>query len=203
MWDTAEVRWFFRGPIPEEVSAWFAAERPRPEPQPPRVDHYLIVRDTDGLGIKLREGRLEIKQRYGQGATMAFAGNASGTVELWRKWGFSLTSYGLDGESFETLDTWVAVQKARQLRNYAVRGGALEAVPAFTTPGRSCSVELTEVLARDHTWWTLGFEAVGNGRHLKETLHAVARSFLAQERSPTLRTADAYGYPRWLQLLVA
>ena len=202
MWATAEVRWFFSGLTPEGVGAWFSAEMPRPDLQPSRVDHYLIVRDTDGLGIKFREGRIEVKQRYDQGVMTTFADDAAGTIELWRKWGFGLAAYARDGEIFETLDAWVAVQKARQVRNYAVMpDGKLVVVPRSTYPHRECSVELTEVLALGDAWWTLGFEAMGAESTLRETLTIVARHVLTQPNAPTLDAADAYGYPRWLQLL--
>ncbi|NIV28827.1 MAG: hypothetical protein GWN58_04720, partial [Anaerolineae bacterium] len=66
MYPTLEARWFMRGSIPHEVREWFARGEPAPIHEPPRMDHYLRLQRSNALGIKLREGRLEIKQRLHQ-----------------------------------------------------------------------------------------------------------------------------------------
>jgi hypothetical protein len=60
MFPTTEVRWFTQGVIPSEVLRWFHEERKAFEEQPLRVDYYLRIVEGESLGVKLREGRLEI-----------------------------------------------------------------------------------------------------------------------------------------------
>ena len=66
---TAEVRWFYRGPLPAAVRAWFEARGSRMAYQAPRRDRYLGL-PGDALNVKLREGRIEIKLRQRQGEVL-------------------------------------------------------------------------------------------------------------------------------------
>ncbi len=207
MLSTAEVRWFEQGEIPDHILDWFERGSAMLQPEPPRVDEYLRVRDTDGLGIKFREGRLEIKQRYGQAAVVTFAPSATGTVELWRKWGFELAEPVEGREVLKGVDAWVSVRKERWLSHYGVRcGGTLERLPTLASPATGCSVELTRVNSphirlRDQVWWTLGFEAIGGESELVDTLATVARHVLRSAAGMALSAEISYGYPRWLQLV--
>ena len=202
MWPTAEVRWFSRGVIPEDVLAWFVSDFPYLEVQPPRVDAYFPLITDDGVGIKLRERRIEIKQRYGDLGTMALAAGVVGFPELWRKWAFGLVAYGGDpGEP----DGWISVQKTRLVRNYAFLPGldTPRAVPGTFAPARGCSMELTEVAVNGTAWWTAGFEATGAESELASTLEIVARHALASSEKLRLGLDYCYGYPRWLQEVLA
>jgi hypothetical protein len=198
MLTTVEVRWFFPGEIPPPVLSWYRIGERAPERQPVRVDHYLPVLGTDGLGLKYREGRIEMKQRYEQHRDRALGDDARGTVELWKKWGFELAGDQL-GEKFAELDTWIAVRKARMMRNYEVKSnGALVAIPVGITPRLGCSVELSRVVAEETVWWTLAFEAAGREDALLTTLDRVTRHVLTHAIDFELTAADSYGYPRWL-----
>ncbi|MFN2285080.1 MAG: hypothetical protein ACK2UQ_11710, partial [Anaerolineae bacterium] len=66
MFPTVETRWFYPGIIPSDVLAWYHYGERAPEAQPTRIDYYLRLSDHGDLGIKLREGRIEIKQRAKQ-----------------------------------------------------------------------------------------------------------------------------------------
>ncbi|TFG71830.1 MAG: hypothetical protein E4H27_03810, partial [Anaerolineales bacterium] len=61
MQKSIETRWFFQGTVQPEVVRWFTT--PLALAQPPRIDTYLYSPGTHDLGVKLREGRIEIKQR--------------------------------------------------------------------------------------------------------------------------------------------
>jgi hypothetical protein len=204
MWPTAEARWFFTGEIPETVLSWFVSDFPTLEEQSTRTDRYLLIGDTDGLGVKHREGRIEVKQRFGQPRPMVFAPRAAGVVELWRKWGFGLAEYAPDGEILERQDAWVSVQKSRLTRNYRVESAdTLVAAPRSLSPVRECTVELTQVLVGDQAWWTIGFEAMGLERLLVETLTIAARHLLVGSDILDLGLENSYGYPRWLQVAMS
>jgi len=195
VWPTAEVRWFVEGRIPDDLLVWFAEGFPLLEAQPPRVDVYLPIPSDDGVGIKLREGRIEIKQRYGSLGPMIFSHGVAGIPELWRKWTFGPVMPGENG-----LDGWVGVQKIRLVRNYSVGADGEKPVPIPHTrsPERGCSVELTEATANGQVWWTMGFEATGSEAQLAPTLECVVGQMLAGCDRLWLDLDRSYGYPRWL-----
>ena len=201
MFPSMEVRWFYQGMVPAEVAEWFRSGTSQPEGQSPRVDYYLNLRGTDDLGIKLREGRLEVKQRQHQHGIQRFCEQAAGLVEHWHKWSFELSrGEGELSGSLRPISSWVAVQKERLLRKYRATGDdRLVPVPAEEYPERGCSVELSALRVEGQDWWSLCFEAFGNEPSLRQTLLLVVEEVLACERMPFQLDAKAsYGYPRWL-----
>ena len=85
MFSTVEVRWFFNAGIPKEIQYWFDQVNSLPAAQPVRTDHYLQQEENTGLGVKLREGRIEIKQRLQEFGQASFGSNVVGTIEGWSK----------------------------------------------------------------------------------------------------------------------
>ena len=57
---SAEIRWFIKGQIPSSVFDWFNGLNENYVNQPERTDYYLVLKSDDALGIKLREGKVEI-----------------------------------------------------------------------------------------------------------------------------------------------
>jgi len=56
---TAELRWFYRGTLPKVVQ-WFQQCQPAKHLAPPEERLYLYSPECEYLGIKLRQGRLEM-----------------------------------------------------------------------------------------------------------------------------------------------
>jgi hypothetical protein len=198
MFATFEVRWFGAGATPDAVAEWFAAA-PEAAAPPPRVDHYLRLPDDDSLGIKLREGRVEVKQRQGEKETAAFHARVTGAVAHWRKWSFPLVE-GVSGlaEIAETPRAWLAVQKARRLRSYALdAAGEITAVSPQDPPPQGCDWELTAVRLNGRPWWTVGFEAYGPDP--AAILHRVVAHLLAAYPPPPLTLDQSWSYPAWLR----
>jgi hypothetical protein len=204
MFATVEVRWFFEGRVPEGVAEWFRRGVYGPDEQPRRVDHYLRLGETESLGIKLREGRIEIKQRHRPHGVVRFHERAAGLVEGWRKWSLPLAGVG-EGLAHALVpdSAWMAVQKERSLRNYRLgSGGQLVPVPGVAYPGQGCGAELTTVEAGGAVWWSLAFEAFGPESSLQENLVSGIEHLFAREGVPfPLDARASYGYPRWLALL--
>lgn len=204
MFPSMEVRWFYEGAIPEQMLNWFQHGEREPEDQQRRVDHYLRLGNMDSLGIKLREGRLEIKQRQRQHGVFGFHERAAGLVEHWRKWSLELapTAGGLTS-ILAPASSWIGVQKGRRLWKYRLVGeGTLAAVPAAEFPPQGCSVELTEIHVEGQEWWSLCFEAFGDEAFLQETLMLATGHILAREGVPfILEAMDSYGYPEWLTVV--
>jgi hypothetical protein len=167
------------------------------------VDYYLRLAGGDSLGIKLREGRIEIKQRHGPTGVVRLHDRVAGQVEHWRKWTFPLdeASSELSGLLLPP-SSWIGVEKARRLRTYRVAGDdTIVAISARGYPERGCSWELTRLRVRGEAWWTLGFEAFGEQASLRERLLLVADQVLGAQEPPALEAGDSFSYPRWLSLL--
>lgn len=204
MFATVEVRWFYEGRVPVEVREWFQRGVYGPDEQPRRVDHYLRLGDTDSLGIKLREGRIEIKQRHHPHGIVHFHERAAGLVEGWRKWSLPLAEVGEGlAHALVPASAWIAVQKERSLRICRIGSdGLLIPVPGVAYPGQGCGVELTAVEVGGAVWWSLAFEAFGDGSYLQENLVSGIERLFNHEGVPFLLEAQAScGYPRWLSLL--
>lgn len=145
-----------------------------------RTDVYHVP--GPDMGIKLREGRFEVKGRTAEHGLRALAPGVSGRVESWVKWSYE-SPISFDG---------VAVAKRRSLRMIAPDGSAREPM----APG-AVGVELTTLEVRGAAWWTVGLEALDDGTgDPVERLLAAAATALAG--TPGLSAAQSAGYPAWL-----
>ncbi|MCB0824286.1 MAG: hypothetical protein KDC09_16435, partial [Bacteroidales bacterium] len=59
---TAEIRWFYKGEIPADFLKWFGGFNGLFEEQAVRTDLYLKMNENTNYGIKLREGKFEVKK---------------------------------------------------------------------------------------------------------------------------------------------
>lgn len=198
MFQTAEVRWFYPEPLPAHVIAWFCGKQSL-EPQE-RTDRYLIFPGCETVGVKVREGRFEIKALQGTGGIVRYAPHVTGRAECWVKW-----SYGdppvepwVRALQFERAD-WIDVVKARRLRSFVFDGTQVAEVPGLAQVELGATVELTRITALDRDWWALAFEAFGASQRNRETLHAVAGIFFAHNPPPVrLNVTQSCSYPTWL-----
>lgn len=196
MYSTAEVRWFRTGPITPSVEDWFGQHAPPPQPEPARVDRYLQPSGGDGLNVKLRAGRMEIKRRVSTAGQIRFTQQAAGLVERWRKWSFAIgDTPALDRYAGPTTPDWVDVRKARLLKTYSFRAGEL-ILGGSAADG--CEMELTRVEARGRTWWTLALEAFGEEATLLDNLVTAAKHVFAAPCPIHLQERDSRGYAGWL-----
>jgi hypothetical protein len=178
---------------------WFQRCEHKPEEQPRRVDYYLRHVGIDSLGIKLREGRVEVKQRYRRCGVVRFHERVAGQVEHWRKWSFGLAESDGDLPGVSTLAPfWIRVEKRRTLRKYRIVGNGVMAVREGEDFDQGCALELTSIRVGRAEWWSVGLEAFGEELVLEDALLLVAKHLLAVEEPPVLEVADSYGYPRWL-----
>jgi hypothetical protein len=203
MFATMEVRWFYEGIVSPEVREWFQQSGQEPEEQPVRIDYYLCLPNADFLGIKLREGRVEIKQRHRQHGVIHFHKRIAGMVEHWRKWSFELAEVN-DGLSnmVTPASSWIGVSKERKLRRYRMTANQVAvAVTAEEHRDQGCDLELTTISVGGKDWWSLGFEAFGSEAILQETLLLVAKQVLAVGEPPILDVRDSCSYPKWLAMI--
>jgi hypothetical protein len=153
------------------------------------------------VGIKLREGRLEIKERRQQHGTIRLHPQASGTLEAWYKWSFPLAEgEGLLPKSGEAKASWTRVWKERSLHRYRLAGDRSPSTGSQGEwPVQAVDLELTGLKLRGQPWWTLGLEAYGQGENLHQNLMLVAAVVLSGDLPLTLKAQDSYAYPEWLE----
>jgi hypothetical protein len=58
-------------------------------------------------------------------------------------------------------------------------------------------MKLNKVVLEDDLWWTLGFEAFGSMKRVKNSLKSVA-TLLASRQAPKLDGCLIASYPEWL-----
>lgn len=207
---SAEVRWFFEGPVPDEIERWFCRGDLLARAEP-REDHYLAFPASLGLNVKLREGRLEVKSLVKSLGARTVAADVAGNVEMWEK------RIGGDAAvlEFERLRTsaphlWIAARKARTLRTFSLDGDSIKEIAAgkvFLSDG--CNVELTKIKVHESAYWSFAFEAFGDPARVEATLQTVAAQVLSDNHRPRLfktrtSSADSFSaansssYPTWL-----
>lgn len=189
---TAEVRWFSAGPLPESATRWLEGlGAPLGAPEE-RVDDYWVL-GRDDLGIKLRQGRFEVKGRVAEQGERDFPPRARGDVEEWVKWSLG------PGEAPAAAAPSIAVHKRRWQRRWGP-GDPPVPVGLFEPWPLSCALELAEVRAGGHVAWSVGLEALPGDAPGIRLLVAVGRRALASFPLPLDGDASR-SYPAWLRSL--
>ena len=125
------------------------------------------------------------------------AGRARGRLESWQKW-----SFPCDQPSQGRGDPagWRLVSKRRRVSWFSLADGSVR--PYVTGPGEmpGCAVELTDIHIGGEAWWTLGFEATGPARGLRNELQAAAALVFAQALPGGVELVmdDSRSYLQWL-----
>jgi hypothetical protein len=198
-----EVRWIFPGRMEREVAGWFGRF---PAGTESREDTYLLDPQVHGLSVKIRGGgALEVKAYCGSPGMLEVADRARGRMESWQKWSFPFSPPSGDKDNppsgdRDNLPGWMPVHKRRRISQFSSAGGAAVAcVPGLGQQPR-CRVELTEVRARGHDWWTLGFEAGGPADLLRGELEATAALVFARPLPGGIvpGPADSGSFAEWL-----
>jgi hypothetical protein len=207
---SAELRWFFPGQVPADVAKWFRCGELWAR-QPERTDEYLLLPGCETAGVKLREGRFEVKARTVAPHAVEVAPRVRGYRDAWVKWSRAVEDAALARSFLRAGDErWLGVRKQRVLRGFSLDGpqgaGAPREVSAGAVrPARGCGVEITEVTVAGldpPRWWTLGleaFDASGASGDPGPCLDAVALAFFAAAPPPVELELDASrSYASWL-----
>ena len=188
MLTSLEIRWFYAGKLPAAISDWFGQDELGGKLQAPeeREDVYLYSPECEYLGIKLRQGRLEIKWRNAELDIVRLEQGVEGKLEKWGKWMCEDPSQ----ESFKPEDvlgksSWVSVKKVRLQRLYD-----------------SCAMEITQLNVKGNDWWSLAFETLGAEASKLEQLKTIATQAFETYNGSQLQAQDSYAYPRWLCLVI-
>ena len=192
---TLEVRWFFSGSIPPEFNRWFASLGDL-RSMDARVDYYLLGTGPS-LGVKVREGSLEIKQRKQENGRKVFAPAFSGMVEHWNKWQVAISAAEI--ESIQRDLGWLAVEKTRQQYAFTLpENGRIFVRDPMDFPLNGGGVELTQIRLGRQPWWTFGAEVFGEPHLLSDILEQVIGYAIERDLELHLETASSISYPAWL-----
>jgi hypothetical protein len=218
-WSTLEVRWFRPGSLAESgssVEAWFRSRpgygrgEPGPivwAPAPPawRQDYYLLVPGHDDMGIKWREGRLEIKGRQAAQGHRVFAPGIEGQSEHWLKWSYAGAPIErrFGGLFRARAAPGVITVEKRRLQRYLrlYMSGAVVEVGPGDQRERGIDVELAQVRIAgtpSELYWTLAFEAFPGDAETSGRFAQVVRCFLEGCSALPLSADRSMSYPRWL-----
>jgi hypothetical protein len=209
VWYTAEARWFIPETLPDAVLDWFSAGQAL-ESGGVQVHEYLLFPDCDSVGVKLREGRLEIKARQGASQPLLRYPGINGRTEQWVKW--SLADEGLQAldQALHQSGPWLKVRKERFLRRFSAERGRLMEVTTRQgpLPVVGCNIEVTriDVGANPRFWFSLGLEAFGPATVTVRILDDALVLFFNEHGcvpGTTLSEYESARYPAWLAKLAA
>jgi hypothetical protein len=210
---TIETRWFFDGDSGHHpaLRRWFETCAPFPRRADVRAprwtgraggapDIYLLMPGCADMGIKWREGMLQIKGRVEDLGTRHMGTRHRGRVQRWVKWTYeevpaayrSLFSSG----ATHGLAT-AAVHKTRALRMISLDAGE----PVEVMPGgvlrRGVGYEMTDLELDGGRCCSIAFEAFPDDAVTAAGFDTVVTGFL-DELPVALDAGASMSYPDWL-----
>jgi hypothetical protein len=216
-----EVRWFFKeaidqypalrswvettNPIEREASVAAPAWKGRLNGKP---DVYLLVPGYADMGIKWREGQLQIKGLKSPLGTQLFNGRRQGRVERWIKWSY-------EGEPIQlAFAQWfrdvggagprvIEVFKTRCLRKARIdpQSGQAREVNADEHIERGCALEVSDLRVGADSYCSIAFEAFPDDSAMHADFTSFVNSFLENLPDVALSESNSMGYPAWLHTL--
>ena len=210
---TIETRWFFEGESERypRLRRWFEACAPFPQADDVSVpewkgraggepDVYLLMPACVDMGIKWREGTLQIKGQVEDLGTRHMGTRHRGRVQRWVKWTYEEVPAGYRSlfSSGATHDlATAAVHKTRALRMISLDAGE----PVEVTPGvvlqRGVGYEMTDIELDGKRCCSIAFEAFPDDAVTAAGFNAVAAGFL-DELENALDIEASMSYPDWL-----
>jgi hypothetical protein len=208
MYSTIELRWFYPHELPATVLNWFEGLGAPLKSADSRTDTYLQPVTVD-VGVKLRQGNLELKYRQQDLGSWQIGEAPIGKVELWSKWICAddvpdrLTPAQIDRRQ-----GWVRVEKVRYQRFYQVEvdGHNFHLTPIASAQAGAAAIEVTKLKVRDRTEpnlstresWTLGCEYLGDNLAIEPQFIGLVTSLLKNCPLPRSAVSVSCGYPEWL-----
>lgn len=178
MIESWEIRWFGEGSIPLKLQHW--SEELGMIAQPVRADHYFIHNGGKALGIKWREGSLQIKERIGKNEKR---------FENYQKWSFELAD-GNVKKDLEKHKKWSTISKKREMAKWAVKGKNFSRIEIGEEVESGVEIELSAVVINNNLWWTMAYEATGGQQVLEAALE--------QFQPPHINNSLCMGYSEWI-----
>jgi hypothetical protein len=212
-----ETRWFLDGDPHqhEAVSDWFENYRPfdsEGNVGPPNwlsriggePDSYLLLPGYSSMGIKWREGTLQVKGLVADLGERTFGDHHEGRVQRWIKW--TLDSLPPTYRDLFHGETGLRVEKARVQKVRALRLFRLDKAndPTEVEPGlcleRGLAFELTDLERAGRRYCSLAFEAFPGDEVMAREFCAVVECLLGGLSLVALDAGQSLSYPAWLPL---
>ncbi|MGA9237784.1 hypothetical protein [Robiginitalea sp.] len=190
---TCEIRWFYEQPM-EHLTAFFGQLPEGAATFEERTDTYLIPVLEQGVGVKIRTNRIEVKSRKGNPVPTEIAPGLKGYRETWVKYGFVLQAdQATHFNPVETPDAWLQVHKERRATLVEVSRGNCKFHPIGTNLSNCVQLEYTRVGIQNRFWYTFGLE------WLAETPVEIPASFFYGILPPeSLQRQESMSYPSFL-----
>lgn len=177
MLNTWEIRWFGRGPIPRLLQSW--SEKNQLITQPVRSDYYMLNPGNELLGIKWREGNIQVKELMAK----------DGVYENYQKWSFELKE-DKPSDVLKNSNKWLAVKKKREMSTYVLENGGFTLSDEYVLD-QAIELELSAAIVEEDLWWTVAFEAIGG----KDVLVKALKEFKPKDIP---NDSECMGYAEWL-----
>lgn len=210
---TIETRWFFDGDSGHHpaLRRWFETCAPFPrgaDVGAPRwtgraggaPDIYLLMPGCADMGIKWREGTLQIKGRVENLGARRFGSRHEGRVQRWVKW----TCPDVPGDCRSLFDPGAqkgsgtaAVHKLRALRMISLDAATPEEVPPALVLERGLGFEMTDLELNGRRWCSIAFEAFPDDEAMLTGFSDAVTTALGG-LGEVLDAGASLSYPEWL-----
>lgn len=190
---THEIRWFYEEPL-EPFPSFFEQLPQGAATFEQRTDKYLIPVLEQGVGVKIRANRIEVKSRIGTPVPVEIAPGLKGYQEAWVKYGFELQADQATHLSpAETSGDWLEVFKERWATLVEVSQGNWNFHPIGTNLSNCVQLEYTRVEIQNRLWYTFGLE------WLAENPVEIPSPFFSGILPPeSLQRQESMSYPSFL-----
>jgi hypothetical protein len=208
-----ETRWFFEGGTGRYpgLRRWFETSRPFPRDAGVAApewrgraggepDVYLLMPNCTDMGVKWREGTLQIKGRVEDLGARRFDARHEGRVQRWIKWTYSdvpaaYRALFADSERYGLAAA--AVHKTRALRMISLDAAEPREVGPDPVLDRGVGFEMTELQLDDKRYCSVAFEAFPDDAVTAAGFDTVVAGFLRLLDDP-LHLEASMAYPDWL-----
>ena len=208
-----EVRWFFDVGHRDTVKSWFEEYSPVARSNDVRSvewagrkgdepDTYLLLPGYPNMGIKWREGTLQVKGLVADVGDRSYAGRHEGHVQRWIKWTYAEVPEPLRAlflGTDEDKEVLVPVSKTRAVRLIEIeQSGEYIEVPGSKWIGQGVAFEMTDLQVRGRDFCTVGFEAFPDSTAVRDRFDDIVGEFLTGLEAPLLSLDLSMSYPSWL-----
>jgi len=197
-----EVRWFFEK-SQGQIEEWFNQKGMffNKGKSNKRIDFYLPV--SSGLGVKLREGDIEIKQRFENEKSDEF--KVPGKVETWQKWDFELKDS--DNESAKIIKgkdkSWIRLPKERIGFQYNFTGNErAQEVNIKNIIPEGCQVEYTRLILNNKVYYTFNIESFSESGSQRNNFKKGIKLAFSELHTKSLIYENSMGYPEFILKII-
>ncbi|MDT0691885.1 hypothetical protein RM549_18985 [Salegentibacter sp. F188] len=189
---SSEIRWFSR----EKQVLWDIFESLEMlgpgDPEEERTDYYLNS-DTPNSGIKIRDGKHELKVKISQDEKLGY-----GILQHWSKWSYSEEENILNSVNSDLLIDWLKMTKNRAKKSYKITAEKKVEFTSEENIEEGFDVEFTrfEIPSLEITGFTLGLEAFSGKNNSEENLYLALRAL--QLKTSHLKNLKSCSYPEFL-----